>query len=63
MSTRDPCLPVRRQLETLVYQCDVNFTGDASDYTKRVLLKKIVHLEDHSDKQYLLETMGLYMSE
>ncbi|KAH8727196.1 Piwi domain-containing protein [Phaeosphaeriaceae sp. PMI808] len=26
---------------TVVYQYDVNFTGDALDYTKRVLLKKI----------------------
>jgi eukaryotic translation initiation factor 2C len=27
--------------ETIVHQYDVNFTGDAADYTKRVLLKKI----------------------
>jgi eukaryotic translation initiation factor 2C len=28
---------------TIVHQYDVHFTGDAKDYTKRVLLKKIFH--------------------
>jgi eukaryotic translation initiation factor 2C len=28
---------------TIVHQYDVHFTGDAQDYTKRVLLKKIFH--------------------
>jgi len=27
--------------DTIVHQYDVHFTGDAKDYTKRVLLKKI----------------------
>jgi eukaryotic translation initiation factor 2C len=28
---------------TIVHQYDLHFTGDATDYTKRVLLKKIFH--------------------
>lgn len=28
---------------TVVYQYDLHFTGDATDYTKRVVLKKIFH--------------------
>jgi eukaryotic translation initiation factor 2C len=34
---------VVRTPNTIVHQYDVHFDGDATDYTKRVLLKKIFH--------------------
>lgn len=44
---------------TIVHQYDLHFTGDAQDYTKRVLLKKIFHSK--GVKQALGEPSNLWV--